>query len=311
VTWTLADPGWAKTAYGKLFGQWIIGATVLQWNTSGKFDTLIALRVLEKYGVSVFCAPPTAYRMIIQENLKGFVFPKLRHSLSAGEPLNPEVIRVWKEATGLEIYDYYGQTETVPLVGNMRAFPIRPGSMGKMIPGHLVAIVDEDGTVLPDGEEGHIAVRTAPQKPPGIMTAYWKNEEGNKKAFRGGWYYTGDRAYRDEDGYFWFVGRTDDVIKSSGYRIGPFEVESALQEHPAVAESAVIGIPDELRGQLVKAFVVLAEGYEPSEKLTKELQEHVKKLTAPYKYPRIIEYRNDLPKTLSGKIRRSLLRETG
>ena len=187
VTWTLADPGWAKTAYGKLFGQWMIGATVLQWNTTGKFDSLIMLKVLEKYNVSVFCAPPTAYRMIIKENLRGFVFPKLRHALSIGEPLNPRVISLWKEATGLEIYDYYGQTETVPLIGNMRAFPIKPGSMGRITPGHLVAIVDEGGTVLPDGEEGFIAVRTVPSRPPGLMTGYWRNEDGNRKAFRGDW----------------------------------------------------------------------------------------------------------------------------
>lgn len=309
LIWTLADAGWAKTAYGKLFGQWIIGATVLQWNGTGRFDPLIVLKILAGQGVSVFCAPPTAYRMIIQENMEGFVFGRLRHALSAGEPLNPEVIKEWKEATGLEVYDYYGQTESVPLVGNMRAFPVRPGSMGKAVPGHYVAILDDQGNELPPGEDGHIAVRVAPVRPPGLLKEYWKNDEGNRKAFRGDWYYTGDRAYRDADGYFWFIGRSDDVIKSSGYRIGPFEVESALIEHPAVVESAVIGVPDEMRGQLVKAFVVLADGYEPSAQLTEELKEHVKKLTAPYKYPRVISYMTELPKTASGKIRRAELRK--
>ena len=310
IQWTIADTGWAKTAWGKLFGQWIIGATVLQWNAKGRFNPSIVLNIIEKYGVTVFCAPPTAYRMMIQEkNLKSYDFSNLRHSLSAGEPLNPEVIRVWKEATGLEIYDYYGQTETVALVGNMRCFPIKAGSMGKPTPGHDVRIVDDDGNELPDGEEGHIALKISPVRPPGLMKEYWKNEESNKKAFRGEWYYTGDRAYRDKEGYLWFVGRADDVIKSSGYRIGPFEVESALQEHPAVVESAVVGVPDELRGAIVKAYVILAKGYTPSDELTKELQEHVKKVTAPYKYPRIIEYVDELPKTISGKIRRVELRK--
>ncbi len=307
--WVMADTGWAKTAWGKLFGQWIIGATVLQWNAKGKFKPEVALKIIEKYGVTVFCAPPTAYRMMIQvKDLKKYDFSKLRHCLSAGEPLNPEVIKVWKEATGVEIYDYYGQTETVALVGNLRCLPIKPGSMGKPTPGHYVAIVDDDGNELPPNEEGHIAVKIKPERPPGLMKEYWKDPEENERAFKGEWYFTGDRAYKDEDGYLWFVGRADDVIKSSGYRIGPFEVESALQEHPAVVESAVIGVPDPIRGNVVKAFVVLADGYEPSEELTKELQEHVKRVTAPYKYPRIIEYVKELPKTLSGKIRRSELR---
>ncbi|RLF40049.1 MAG: acyl-CoA synthetase [Thermoplasmata archaeon] len=307
--WVMADTGWAKTAWGKLFGQWIIGATVLQWNAKGKFKPEIALKIIEKYGVTVFCAPPTAYRMMIQvKDLKKYDFSKLRHCLSAGEPLNPEVIKVWKEATGVEIYDYYGQTETVALVGNLRCLPIKPGSMGKPTPGHYVAIVDDDGNELPPNEEGHIAVKIKPERPPGLMKEYWKDPEENERAFKGEWYFTGDRAYKDEDGYLWFVGRADDVIKSSGYRIGPFEVESALQEHPAVVESAVIGVPDPIRGNVVKAFVVLADGYEPSEELTRELQEHVKRVTAPYKYPRIIEYVKELPKTLSGKIRRSELR---
>ncbi len=310
LQWTIADTGWAKTAWGKLFPQWIHGAAVLQWNAKGRFNPKVVLEILQNYGVTVFCAPPTAYRLLIlQEDLKKYDFSNLRHSLSAGEPLNPEVIKVWKDATGLEIYDYYGQTETVALLGNCPAFPIKAGSMGKPTLGHDVRIVDDDGNELPPGEEGHIALRIKPVRPPGLMKEYWRNPEANEKSFRGDWYFTGDKAYKDEEGYFWFVGRADDVIKSSGYRIGPFEVESALQEHPAVAESAVIGVPDEVRGAIVKAFVILAPGYEPSEELKKELQEHVKRVTAPYKYPREIEFVKELPKTISGKIKRAELRK--
>ncbi len=313
LQWTIADTGWAKTAWGKFFPQWMYGAAVLQWYAKGRFNARIVMKILEEYGVSIFCAPPTAYRMmILQEDLKDFDFHNLRHSLSAGEPLNPEVIRVWNESTGLDIYDYYGQTETVAIVGNSKWFPIRAGSMGKPTVGFDVKIVDDDGNELPVGEEGHIAVKVNP-RPPGIMKEYWKRPEANEESFRGDWYFTGDKAFMDEDGYFWFVGRADDVIKSSGYRIGPFEVESALQEHPAVVESAVIGVPDPdgVRGQLVKAYVVLKDGYEPSEELKKELQDHVKNLTAPYKYPRILEFvdADYLPKTQSGKIKRKELRK--
>ncbi len=312
LQWTIADTGWAKTAWGKLFPQWMYGAAALQWYAKGRFSPKTVLKILEKYGVTIFCAPPTAYRMLIlEEDLKGYDLHNLRHSLSAGEALNPEVIRVWKESTGLDVYDYYGQTETVSLLGNCRAFPIRLGSMGKPTLGHHVKIVDDDANELPPGEEGHIALKIEPVRPPGLMKEYWQNPEANEKSFHNGWYFTGDKAFMDEDGYFWFVGRADDVIKSSGYRIGPFEVESALQEHEAVMESAVIGVPDDVRGQLVKAFVVLAPGYEPSDELVKGLQNYVKDLTAPYKYPRIIEFvkPEDLPKTQSGKIKRKELRK--
>ncbi|HDI10335.1 MAG TPA: acyl-CoA synthetase, partial [Euryarchaeota archaeon] len=289
---------------------WQIGATVLQHNTGGRrFDPELCLRIIQDYEVTVFCAPPTAYRMLILQDLSKYDFSKLRHCLSAGEPLNPEVIKKWEEGTGLKIHDYYGQTETVALIANSRALKIKPGSMGKPTPGHDVRIVDDDGRELPTGEVGHIAVRIKPEKPPGIFKEYWKDEESTSKVFKGEWYFTGDKAYVDEDGYFWFVGRADDVIKSSGYRIGPFEVESALIEHPAVAEAAVIGVPDEVRGQIVKAFVVLKPGYEPSQDLVKELQEHVKRITAPYKYPREIEFVKELPKTMSGKIKRKELRK--
>jgi acyl-coenzyme A synthetase/AMP-(fatty) acid ligase len=308
IIWVHADTGWAKTAYGKIFGQWIVGATVLQWRMGSKYEPKYMPEIIERYGVTVFCAPPTAYRLMIgQVDLRRFDWSELRHPLSAGEPLNPEVIKEWKEITGREIYDYYGQTETIPLVANFPCFPIKAGSMGKPTPGHIVHIVDDDGNVMPPNQEGHIAVKVKPTHPPTVFEGYWKGE--SHFAFRGDYYFTGDRAYQDEDGYFWFVGRADDLIKSSGYRIGPFEVESALQEHPAVMESAVIGVPDDLKGQIVKAFVVLRPGYQASPELMKELQDHVKQVTAPYKYPREIEFVTDLPKTISGKIRRVELRK--
>ncbi len=307
--WTLSDTGWAKAAWGKIFGQWIIGATVFVFGQKGRFNPAKVLELLDKYGVTTFCAPPTAYRMMILEDLKKYNLSELRHATSAGEPLNPEVIKIWEQGTGLKIYEGYGQTESVILVGTLKNMEVKPGSMGKPMPGMKVEIVDDEGNPLPSHKEGNIAVYVKDKYPIGLFKGYWKDEDKNKSVFRNGWYFTGDRAYKDEDGYFWFVGRADDVIKSSGYRIGPFEVESALIEHPAVAEAAVIGVPDSIRGQIVKAFVVLAPGYSPSDTLIKELQEHVKNTTAPYKYPRKIEFVSDLPKTISGKIRRVELRE--
>ena len=307
--WAISDTGWAKMAYGKLFGQWTQGATILQHNARGRFDAALTLKILERYGVTTFCAPPTAYRMLVLEDLKSYDLSSLRHCTGAGEPLNPEVMKVWEEGTGLIIYDGYGQTETVLLVANYRCMPVKPGSMGKPMPGFHVAIVDEAGNELSPGEEGQIAVRVKPHRPVGLMKEYWKDDEAVQNVFRGDWYHTGDRAYKDEDGYFWFVGRGDDVIISAGYRIGPFEVESALIEHPAVAESAVVASPDEMRGSIVKAFVVLGPGYVPSEELTQSLQEHVRHVTAPFKYPRAVEYVSELPKTISGKIRRVELRK--
>jgi acetyl-CoA synthetase len=308
--WTVSETGWAKAAWGKLFGQMIVGAAVIQWETPGRFDANGLLWAMERYGVTSFCAPPTVYRLLIQMDLSKYNI-KLRRSLSAGEPLNPEVIRVWKKAFGLEIYDFYGQTETVCLLSNYPFMPIKYGSVGKPTPGHDVRIVDDDGKELGPNMEGNIALYLGDERPPGLFREYWKDEEIMKKSFRSDYYYTGDRGYKDEDGYFWFVGRDDDVIKSSGYRIGPFEVESALMEHDAVAECAVVGSPDPegVRGIVVKAFIVLAKGFKPSEVLTKELQEHVKNVTAPYKYPRIIEYVEELPKTISGKILRRELRK--
>ena len=307
--WTISDTGWAKMAYGKLFGQWTMGATILQHNARGRFDADLTFKILERYGVTTFCAPPTAYRMMALEDLKSYDLSSLRHCTGAGEPLNPEVMKVWEEGTGLTIYDGYGQTETTLLVANYRCMAVKPGSMGKPAPGFHVTIVDDDGNELPPHEEGQIAVAVKPQRPVGLLKEYWKDQEAMESSFRGDWYFTGDKAYKDEEGYFWFVGRADDVIISAGYRIGPFEVESALIEHPAVAESAVVASPDGMRGSIVKAFVILAPGYVPSEELTRSIQEHVRSVTAPFKYPRVIEYVSELPKTISGKIRRVELRE--
>ncbi len=307
--WTISDTGWAKAAWGKLFGQWKIGAAIFLWDQRGKFDPELGLRILERSGVTTFCAPPTLFRSFVLLDLPKFDLSRVRHSVSAGEPLNPEVIKVWKETTRTTIHDGYGQTETVNIVANYPCVPIKPGSMGKPTPTFDVDIVDDDGNRLGVGQEGHIAVRTDPERPVGLMKEYWKDEEATASVFRNGWYYTGDRGIRDEDGYLWFVGRADDVIISASYRIGPFEVESALVEHIAVAESAVVAKPDPERTSIVKAFVVLAPGHQPTEQLVKELQDHVKKVTAPYKYPREIEFVSELPKTISGKIRRVELRE--
>lgn len=307
--WTLSDTGWAKAAYGKLFGQWTLGATVMQHDARGRFDAPITLRMLERFGVTSFCAPPTAYRMMVLEDLSKYDLSGLRHCTGAGEPLNPEVMKQWQDGTGLTIYDGYGQTETVLLVGNYRCLPVRPGSMGKPIPGFAIGILDDNGQELPAGQEGQIAVKVKPERPLGLFQEYWCDAEGMERSFHGDWYLTGDKAYQDEDGYYWFVGRADDVIISAGYRIGPFEVESALIEHPAVAESAVVASPDPVRGDIVKAFIILAPGHIPSDELILSIQEHVRTATAPYKYPRAIEFVTELPKTVSGKIRRIELRQ--
>lgn len=274
----------------------------------GKPDLDQMLRLIGELGVTTSCAPPTLYRAFVQMDLSIYDWSTLRHCTSAGEPLNPEVIETWEAATGLVLYDGYGQTETVCLVANFPNVPVKPGSMGRSVPGIDVEVVDDDGAISGEGEEGNIAVRTDPW-PVGLFRGYWQDDEQTAEVFRHGWYYTGDRAYRDADGYFWFVGRSDDVITSSAYRIGPFEVESALIEHPAVAEAAVVAKPDELRGSIVKAFIVLAPGYEGSDELTVEIQNHVKAITAPYKYPREIAYLAELPKTVSDKIRRVALRD--
>ena len=310
LQWAISDTGWAKAAYGKLFGQWTQGAAVLQHDVKGRFDAGLTLGMIGKYGVTSFCAPPTAYRMMVLEDLTQYDMPGLRHCTSAGEPLNPEVIKKWEDGTGLIIYEGYGQTETVLLVANYKCLPVRPGSMGKPVPGFQIGIVDDEGRALPPGEEGQIAVKVRPERPVGLFREYWKDPEGMARSFVGDWYLTGDKGYRDEDGYFWYVGRGDDLIISAGYRIGPFEVESALIEHPAVAESAVVASPDPVRGEIVKAFVILKPGYVSSDELVLSIQNHVRGTTAPYKYPRAIEFVSELPKTISGKIRRVELRES-
>jgi len=308
--WTISDTGWAQAAWTCLFAPWNMGATVFVWDARGKkFEPGETLAMFERFPITTFFAPPTAYRMFVQEPLRRFKFPALRHCLGAGEAVNPEVIEAWREGTGHHIHEGYGQTETVLLAGTFPATPWKPGSMGPPAPGHMVAIVDDDGAVVPRGTEGDIAVRVKPDRPVGMFREYWRNAEATAKCHRGDWYVTGDRGAMDEDGYLWFVGRADDVINSASYRIGPFEVESALVEHAAVAETAVIGKADALRGEIVKAFVVLAPGYTASDALAADLQEHVKRVTAPYKYPREIEFVADLPKTISGKIRRAELRE--
>ena len=307
--WTLSDTGWAKAAWGKMFGQWQIGCAIMVHDAAGKFDAATHLRLIETCGVTTFCAPPTVYRMLVLEDLAAYDLSSVRHSMAAGEPLNPEIIRAWKEYTGTTIYDGFGQTETVNLIANFPCMPIKYGSMGRPTPGFVIDVVDDEGNLLNQGEEGNIAVRIKPEPPVGLLSAYWNNPEATAESFLGDWYFTGDKAYKDEDGYFWFVGRADDVINASAYRIGPFEVESALQSHPAVAESAVVGSPDPLRGTIVKAFVILAPGHHPSKELVNDIQEHVKRETAPYKYPREIEFLQELPKTVSGKIRRVELRQ--
>jgi acetyl-CoA synthetase/medium-chain acyl-CoA synthetase len=311
IHWNVSDVGWAKAAWSSFYAPWHMGACVFVSDTRGKFDPVKTLRTLEKYPISTWCVPPTALRLIVREDLSLYQFPKLRHAVSAGEPLNPEVIALWKQATGIILHEAYGQTETVMLIGNFPCLGgvVRPGSMGRANPAFELALIDEHLNELPAGQEGEVAVRVAPNRPIGLFKEYWQNPEITADRFRGDWYLTGDRATRDEDGYYWFVGRKDDIIKSSGYRIGPFEVESALLEHAAVLDVAVVGKPDAIRGQIVKAFVVLRVGIDASDALQHQLQEHCKQTVAPYKYPREIEFVSALPKTTSGKTRHVELRQ--
>ncbi|CAN5788125.1 AMP-binding protein [soil metagenome] len=309
VFWGVSDTGWAKAAWSKLFGQWSVGTAVLAWNAQGKPDFAQMLRMIADHGVTVFCAPPTIYRNFVTQDLSQYDFSNLRHCLAAGEALNPETFNAWKEATGTEIHDGYGQTETVNLLANYPCMPIKPGSLGKPTPGFDVAVVDANGNPQGPGNEGQIAVKVVPDRPVGLFVEYWHDAEATEESHLGDYYLTGDRAHVDEDGYFWFVSRDDDVIISAGYRIGPFEVESAIMEHPAVQEVACIGVPDKDRGQVVKAFVILSPGQEASDDLAAEIKDHVKSVTAPYKYPRQIEFIDELPKTVSGKVRRIELRD--
>ena len=305
---TVAETGWAKAVWGKIYGQWIAGSAVFVYDFD-RFEAKELIRMVEKYQVTTFCAPPTIYRYLIKEDLASYNLDHLQYCVVAGEPLNPEVYTQFLQMTGLELREAYGQTELTVVIGTFPWMEPKPGSMGKPAPGYQVEIVDEEGIPCEVGEVGQITIRLEKQKPVGLFNGYYRDAEKTKSVWHDDRYFTGDTAWRDEDGYYWFVGRVDDVIKSSGYRIGPFEVESALIEHPAVLECAVTGVPDPDRGQVVKATVVLAAGYKGDAQLVKELQNHVKKSTAPYKYPRIIEFRPELPKTISGKIRRVEIRE--
>lgn len=306
--WNISDTGWAKAAWSSYFGPWNQGATLFVHDCAG-FDPKRTLGLLSEHPITTMCGAPTIYRMLVQQDLNDYDWESLRHCVGAGEPLNPEIIETWQHATGILVRDGYGQTESVILCGSFPCLEVKHGSMGKPAPGVDLQVIDNDGKILPNDQEGDIAVRISPEHPLGLFSGYAGSTGDNSECFKGDWYLTGDRAIQDSDGYFWFVGRADDVIISAGYRIGPFEVESALLEHEAVVESAVVASPDELRGEVVKAFVVLGAGVSGNDTLSKELQDHVKSVTAPYKYPRKIEYVMELPKTVSGKIRRVELRD--
>lgn len=307
---SVSDSGWAKFGWGKIYGQWICGAIVFAYDMD-KFIPAKLLEVISKYKITTFCAPPTMYRFMLQEDLKKYDLSSIQRCCTAGEPLNPEVIKKWQEYTGHFIYEGFGQSEGSVLLANFQWFEPRLGSTGKPSPIYDIHLVDKDGNDVKTGEEGSIVVMDVKNHPPvGLFTGYYKNPEMTEEKLLGKFYNTDDMASCDEDGYYCFIGRDDDVIKCSGYRIGPFEVESALLEHPSVVECAITGVPDPIRGQVVKATVVLAAGYTPSEELKKEIQNHVKRVTAPYKYPRVIEFVDELPKTLGGKIKRGQIRKS-
>ncbi len=305
---TVADTGWAKSAWGKLYGQWLSGSAVMTYDFD-KFVPKHMMEVIEKHKITTFCAPPTIYRFLIKEDLTKYDLSSLKYCVVAGEPLNPEVYKQFLEATGLKLMEGYGQTELTVTMATFSWMEPKPGSMGKPSPGYHIDLVDDEGNSCEVGDEGQIVIYTDQNRPVGMFNGYYRDEALSRKVWHDDVYYTGDMAWRDEDGYYWFVGRADDVIKSSGYRIGPFEVESALMEHPAVLECAITAVPDPDRGQVVKATVILSKNYTASDELAKELQEHVKRVTAPYKYPRIVEFVTELPKTISGKIRRVQIRE--
>jgi len=306
---SVADTGWAKCGWGKIYGQWIVGAANFVYDMD-RFNAANLMKRIERYKVTTFCAPPTIYRFMIQEDLSVYDLSSLRIALTAGEPLQAEVFNRFKEATGLSILEGFGQTEGSVLCASFPWDAPKPGSMGKPAPLYKLDIIDEDGKSCATGKEGRVVVTGLESaRPVGLFCGYYRDEAATKRVWHDGYYETGDVAWRDEDGYYWFVGRSDDVIKCSGYRIGPFEVESALQSHRSVLECAVTSAPDPIRGQVVKATIVLARGYEASDALVKELQEHVKSVTAPYKYPRIVEFVSELPKTISGKIRRVEIRD--
>ena len=318
---TLADTGWGKAVWGCYYGQWIVGANVFVYDFE-KFKPVDVLEMIHRYRITSFCAPPTVYRFLIRENVAAYDLSSLEYCTNAGEALNPSVFDKWLELTGIKLHEAFGQTETTATVGTYPWVEPRPGSMGKANPGYDIGLMTNDGRWAEDGEQGEIVVRVGQHKPVGLFKEYYRDPELTRQHFSNGIYHTGDIAWRDEDGYYWFVGRKDDVIKSSGYRIGPFEVENALMKHPAVVECAVTGVPDDVRGMVVKATIVLGKEYQDTvgivygrdyrgkdaPTLVKEIQDFVKHATAPYKYPRIIQFVHELPKTISGKIRRVEIR---
>ena len=307
---TVADTGWGKAVWGKFYGQWFAGATVFVFDHE-KFNADTLLRQIEKYKVTSFCAPPTIYRFMIREDLSNYDLSSLEYCTTAGEALNPAVFDKFLEKTGIRMMEGFGQTETTMTLGTFPWMKPKPGSMEIPNAQYNIELIKADGTPCEDGEKGEIVIKVDEKnKPVGLFKGYYRDEEKTREAWHDGYYHTGDMAWRDEDGYYWFEGRIDDVIKSSGYRIGPFEVESALMTHPAVVECAITGVPDDIRGMVVKATVVLGKEWKSraGDELVKELQQHVKRETAPYKYPRIVEFVDELPKTISGKIRRVEIR---
>lgn len=308
---SVADTGWAKCGWGKCYGQWIAGSAQFVYDYDGKFNPMNLITAVSRHGVNTFCAPPTIYRSLVKQDLSEIDFSSFTHFTTAGEPLNPEVFRRWREISGHRIFEAFGQSEGTPILGTYYFMEPKEGSTGKPNPLLNVDLVDEQGNSIGTGEEGLIVLRVGDGKPAGLFCGYYKDPQKTAEVWKNGLYYTGDVAWRDEEGFYYFIGRSDDVIKSSGYRIGPFEVESALMEHPAVLECAVTGVPDidGDRGQLVKATVALVKGWEPTDELKKELQNHVKRITAPYKYPRIIEFVEEIDKTISGKMKRKAIRE--
>lgn len=308
IHFTVAETGWGKAVWGKLYGQWLCGACVFTFDFS-KFDQDRVLRMIEKYKVTTFCAPPTIYRFLIKADLSHYDLSSLVYATTAGEAVNPEVVTRFKEATGLTLMEGFGQTETTLTVANLKGMTPKLGSMGKPTPQYKLGLLNSDGTMTPNGEVGEICIDISEGRPFGLFKEYYLSPDITAEAMHDGYYHTGDMAWRDEDGYLYYVGRTDDLIKSSGYRIGPFEIESVLMEHPSVLECAVTGAPDPVRGQVVKATIVLAKGFVASDELKKEIQTYVKNATAPYKYPRIIDFVEELPKTISGKIKRTELRK--
>ncbi|MBP3436654.1 MAG: AMP-binding protein [Clostridia bacterium] len=306
VHFTISDTGWAKALWGKLYGQWLCEAATFVYDFE-RFNAADILPMFAKYQITTFCAPPTMLRMLIKEDISKYDFSSVKHMTTAGEALNPEVYRQFEQATGLQILEGFGQSESTMIIGNLTGAPHKIGSMGKPAPIYDVDLLSPDGKSVPVGETGEIVVKVKDGAPCGLFTGYYNDAQKTAEVWHDGYYHTGDVAWRDEDGFYWYVGRVDDVIKSSGYRIGPFEIESVIMELPYVLECGVSAAPDEVRGQVVKASIVLVKGKEPSDALIKEIQEYVKTHTAPYKYPRIIVFRDSLPKTASGKIQRSLL----